>query len=341
MGLIKAATIKSGDKRQLAAQQPDWGRPERSPSMAHHREPSEQDIQSSLIYLQDMEKKAAQKIELERQKFSQELDQTQRAMLGDVDQIRATAREQGRSEGVALGKQSYAEKMTELGRAINELTRFRQAVVLQAKHDLLELAVLVSEHLMRTELTLRPEVCLNIVTEAIARLSDRDKVTVRVGKNDAEFLKQNKERLTRALDGIKQLTVEEDASITAGGCVIETNLGYVESRIQLKLEAIKAAFDAQFAREEQGAIAQYQPLTASAVAAEALPSAPVPVQQTLSDTEEQVEDTSTDDTFDDLEAAASEPAHAAAPNTQATDSGDDLFNDADLDSLWDDDDLFK
>ena len=43
------------------------------------------------------------------------------------------------------------------------------------------------------------------------------------------------------LDGVKSFSILEDANVEPGGCIIETNLGFVDARISTKLKAIEEA----------------------------------------------------------------------------------------------------
>ena len=40
---------------------------------------------------------------------------------------------------------------------------------------------------------------------------------------------------------MKNLSILEDSQVEPGGCVVETNLGYVDARIETKLELLEKA----------------------------------------------------------------------------------------------------
>ncbi len=337
MGLIKSSVIKSGKQAKvIPAQELQWGDVPVASGGGSVFQPSDQDIDKNIAYLQDLERKTADKMKQDREAFRKELEREKQGMLKEVQAIREQAVKDGRSEGIEAGKRDYAEKMRELGRAVADTVAFKQAVLLQAKHDVLALSTEIAEHLIRSELTLRPDVCMNIVIEAINKLSDRDRVVVRVGKQDVEYLRQNRDRLMSMVDGIRQLTIEEDGNIPSGGCVIETNLGYVDSRINLKLEAIHNAFEGKFKGDEKEALTRY--VDTDAVQAPAPggarrpePEVPVPLAPPA------VVKTP----VQPAPAKAVVPAKASAKADELDDDDiEDLFDDADLDDLWDDDDLF-
>ncbi len=153
----------------------------------------------------------------------------------EAGRIREEAREAGRREG----REEAAARIEEALETVNEAVIVRKKIVKDAENEILRLALKVAEQIIRSEVSLHRDVCLNIVSEAIGRVSDREQIIVKVNREDAEYIKRYKDRLAGILDGVKSFSVLEDAQIEPGGCVIETNLGYVDARISTKLKSIE------------------------------------------------------------------------------------------------------
>jgi len=155
----------------------------------------------------------------------------------EAEKIKEMSREEGRLEGREESAQRIEEALATLNQAIKE----RKKIIKDAEGEVLRLALKIAEQIIRSEVSLHRDVCLNIVSEAIGRVSDREQIIVRVNREDAEYLKRYKDRLAGMLDGVKSFSIIEDANIEAGGCVIETNLGFVDARIATKLQSIEEA----------------------------------------------------------------------------------------------------
>lgn len=155
----------------------------------------------------------------------------------EADQIRAEAREEGRQEG----REEAASKIEEALTVINQAVKERKKIIKDSESEILRLSLRVAEQIIRSEVSLHRDVCLNIVAEAIGRVSDREQIIVKVNREDAEYLKRYKDRLANMMDGIKSFSIIEDANVEPGGCVIETNLGFIDARISTKLKAIEDA----------------------------------------------------------------------------------------------------
>ncbi len=167
--------------------------------------------------------------------------------MAEADGVREEARAAGKEEGRAEAAQQIAEAMETLNQAIKE----RKQIIKDAEGEILRLSLKVAEQIIRSEVSLHRDVCLNIVAEAIARVSDREQIIVKVNREDTEYLKRYKDRLTSMLDGVKSFSIIEDASVEPGGCVIETNLGFIDARISTKIKAIEEAIKKVSTEEER------------------------------------------------------------------------------------------
>ena len=174
--------------------------------------------------------------------------------MQESEGIRSEAEQAGREEGLAEASNHIEEAMATLNTAVKE----RKSIVKDSENEILRLALKVAEQIIHSEVSLHRDVCLNIVSEAIARVSDREQIIVKVNREDAEYLKRYKDRLAGMLDGVKSFSILEDSSIEPGGCVIETNLGFVDSRIPTKIKSIEEAINRVASDKKDGAVEKPQ-----------------------------------------------------------------------------------
>jgi len=155
----------------------------------------------------------------------------------EAERIRAEARAEGRQ----AGHEEAAARIEEAFSTLNEAVKERKKIIRDSEGEILRLSLKIAEQIIRSEVSLHRDVSLNIVSEAIGRVSDREQIIVRANREDAEYLKRYKDRLTGMLDGVKSFSIIEDNNVEPGGCVIETNLGFIDARISTKLKAIEEA----------------------------------------------------------------------------------------------------
>jgi flagellar assembly protein FliH len=195
--------------------------------------PKEQEISYPIeeIEVPQAESEAAQIIKKARRESAQILDQAKK-------------------DGYESGRHDADLKIKEALQTLNQAVGERKKIIKDAESEILRLALKVAEQIIRSEVSLHRDVSLNIVTEAINRVSDREQVIVRVNREDAEYIKRQKDRLAGILDGVKSFSVIEDSQIEPGGCIVETNLGYVDARISTKLKSIEEALEKAKSSEE-------------------------------------------------------------------------------------------
>lgn len=190
--------------------------------------------------LQTTEKNDLNIIKSEAQKI---IDQALQEAEGIRAEAQATGKEEGRAES--------AGHIEEALKTLNEAVKERKIIIRDAEQEILRLSIKVAEQIIRSEVSMHRDVCLNIVAEAIARVSDREQIIVRVNRDDAEYLKRYKDRLSGMLDGVKSFSIIEDNNVEPGGCVIETNLGFIDAKIGTKIKSIESALKKVAAEEEK------------------------------------------------------------------------------------------
>ena len=171
-----------------------------------------------------------------------EAEQIVRKAMEEAGNIREHAKESGLEEARRIAEETASDKVREALETLNQAVIERKKIIKDAEGEVLRLALKVSEQIIKSEVSLHRDVSLNIVSDAISRVSDREQVIIKVNREDLENTKKYKDRIGSIVDGIKSLSIVEDSAVEPGGCVIETNLGYVDARISTKIATIEEAF---------------------------------------------------------------------------------------------------
>jgi flagellar assembly protein FliH len=227
MGLIKRELLEDKGILTIEKKMPIMPREVR-PIVPETIVPAMPDVPSGPVASEEDVQKARNKAEEIAQKILNEAK-------SKAEGIKEEAQEAGKQEGRQEAAATIEKAMETLNQAVIE----RKKIIKDSEGEILRLALKITEQIIRSEVSLHRDVCLNIVSEAIARVSDREQIIVKVNREDAEYLKRYKDRLAGMLDGVKSFSIIEDANIEPGGCVIETNLGFIDARIATKLKSIE------------------------------------------------------------------------------------------------------
>ncbi|MFC1559482.1 FliH/SctL family protein [Candidatus Margulisiibacteriota bacterium] len=234
MGLIKKGTLTPEGVVYLQERE---AAPGRAPSAGIITAPHEINL-SPGEDISSVEHKTLELVEHAKTDAQNILDQA----MSEAERIKEDSRVAGLEEAKREAEESASDKVREAIETLNEAVQGRKVIIKDAEAEILRLAIKISEQIIRSEVSLHRDVCLNIVSEAISKVNDREQVIVKVSHDDLDHIKKYKDKIAGLVDGVKSLSIVEDSGIEPGGCVIETNLGYVDARISTKLQAIEEAF---------------------------------------------------------------------------------------------------
>lgn len=200
---------------------------------------------------------------LDRQEAREYISSLKARAQQEVEKILAAAQTQAKQEmdesrkkGYAAGQQQArsetGQKTAQALATLNEALALKKKIIKSSEPDILKLALKIAEQIIRSEVSLNKDVVMNIVAEAVAKITDREQVVIRVNPANLEQIKVQRSRLLSLIDGVKNLTIQEDSQVDPGGCIIETSLGFVDARLATKLAAVEEALQKVGEDEKSG-----------------------------------------------------------------------------------------
>jgi len=216
-------------------------------------------IQEPTINQKEIEEKkriAKAKIDSDMETYKAELlAKIEKEVAAEKKRLRDQGYNAGFEQGKKEGASQLADQSAQILETINDAIAEKNKLLKKARGEVLRLAIKVAEQILKSEISLNQAVCVNIVAEAISKITDKDRVIIKVNRLDADFVKMNKDRFLKFMGDVKNLTIQEDSRIDQGGCIIETDLGYIDATINTKLESIEKALFKVY-EEEQAEEAQ-------------------------------------------------------------------------------------
>jgi flagellar assembly protein FliH len=166
-----------------------------------------------------------------------------RALIEDAaaraDAIAQDARGRGHDEGFDAGRAAAGAEMNDMlvtMRGLLEMARVeRHKLIEEAEPELVRLALGIAERVLHQQVALDRGVVVAMAKTAIARLIERDTVTVRVNPADLECMREHRDDLI-AIGDIRNLRLLEDQRVDRGGVVVETDAGTIDARIGTQLD---------------------------------------------------------------------------------------------------------
>jgi flagellar assembly protein FliH len=156
----------------------------------------------------------------------------------------------GWKKGVIEGENTWhakAEKkvkalLTSLQDVLHQLSNLRKETYQDIEKEVVELALAIARQVICQEITVDKEIVICVAREALAKVEDPGKIKIKMSPSDLQFIKETRSQLSNMIENIDHVTLEAAENIQSGGCIIETDLGEIDARIEKQLQAVEESF---------------------------------------------------------------------------------------------------
>ncbi|KJV07874.1 flagellar assembly protein FliH [Methylocucumis oryzae] len=177
-----------------------------------------------------------------QQGLAQGLNQgLEQGLAQGLEQGLAEGRQQGYDEGLQKGYDENVAKLTEqttrmIG-LMETLSEPFKALDEEVEKELIELAIAMASQIIRREIKLNPGEVVAAVRAAIKVLPlSSQKINLHLHPEDAELVRN----LLALDDMVTSWSIVEDPLISRGGCIVKTDVSYVNATVEHRLAAVIA-----------------------------------------------------------------------------------------------------
>lgn len=156
----------------------------------------------------------------------------------------SSGKEQGLVEGRALGAEEFTSSINLAKRVYDEMQTIQTHLEKQNHEAALMLALGIAKKIIKKEVLTDEDTVLRVIADALGTLVNMKKpetVLVRVNPQEAALVEGSTSSFASMLAGVEEFSIEPDPSVSRGGCVLETNLGCVDGRLETQLDAVERA----------------------------------------------------------------------------------------------------
>jgi flagellar assembly protein FliH len=203
----------------------------------------ERSVQRVAFNFDDMTSAADKYLEKVRREAAQIVAQ---AKL-EAEQLRRQAQQQGRQQALEQAEQEVVEKIRRqlasvlpaLEQAVAQLQQARHEWVKQWEQNAVHLAAAIAARVIRRELAQSPQITLGLVREALELASGSAKIQLRLNPGDRQALGAAAEELAARVAKLGPADVVADPDVSPGGCLVSTDFGEIDQRIETQLARIE------------------------------------------------------------------------------------------------------
>ncbi len=155
-----------------------------------------------------------------------------------IDAIKKESYDKGLQDGLKQAEEQFLATLQSLQSILGDIDRLREDILKNSSEDMIRLIIAIARQVIRTEISIQPEIIVNTLGEALQVAVRSDECVVRIHPDDLEFVSSAKADFMSRINDLKNISIETDPRISRGGCVIESDYGKVDATVETQLEEI-------------------------------------------------------------------------------------------------------
>jgi type III secretion protein L len=162
------------------------------------------------------------------------------AAANDAATIRQNAETAAQTIREDAKREGNEAALLEWNTLLFETRERRDQALASAERDILRLAVKIAEKIIGREIERDRTAVVDIVANAMRQARRNETVTVRVNPADLELIETHRHRLARSTRE-QLLDIVPDPRVRSAGCLIESESGAIDARLETQLRVLERA----------------------------------------------------------------------------------------------------
>lgn len=154
----------------------------------------------------------------------------------EVEEECVALRNQAKEKGFEEGLKQWADKIKELEEHIENVRGEMSEVMVPV-------ALKAAKKVVGREIELSPRTVLDIIRSNLKAVTAHSNITIYVSKKDLDLVEKEKDHLKQLFEKVESFTIRERGDIEPGGCVIETEGGIINARLDNVWQTLEKAFE--------------------------------------------------------------------------------------------------
>lgn len=163
-------------------------------------------------------------------------DSTQ--VAGLIEEAFNKGMDQGRAETIAAQQKRVDKAAEALKTAVDALIRVRQQDMDRMETETVRLALAIAKKVVAHD-TEHGRTIAHVVKAAMKKVTDPRQLTLKLNPQDVDAVQALGHESLMADDFASTLHMEADEAVLRGGCIIETQLGDVDARIDQQIKIVE------------------------------------------------------------------------------------------------------
>lgn len=148
----------------------------------------------------------------------------------------------GRDEGYAAALEKRNSEISHgllsLNDTLQSIENLKPELISNNESHIMNLIYQIAEKLAYDHIEQKPEVVIEVIRRAIHTAQAEEEVTVLVAPEQVEFLETYKNSENEKYEFLENVRIQASDQIQPGGCIVETNYGAIDARIEERFKKV-------------------------------------------------------------------------------------------------------
>ncbi len=148
---------------------------------------------------------------------------------------------QGREEGMRLGQEEIKPYVNLIEGIVKEWEERKEHFFEENELVVVRLAFEIAKKVVHQEISANPDLILYVVREALKKAAGSQNLVIKLNPQDVAVLESGKEERLPELKKFDKVEIVADEKIERGGCILDTDSGLLDARLEVQLKKIEEA----------------------------------------------------------------------------------------------------
>ncbi|MEW5693115.1 MAG: FliH/SctL family protein [Candidatus Hydrogenedentota bacterium] len=200
----------------------------------------EADCNNKIVEAERKEKEILELAQNEKQKIITEANSEKQRI---IEEFQKQGYDSGYKQGFEKISKEALSLLKQADKVLEKSLAIKHYIIDTARGDLLNVIRLICNKILHKEISLSPEVITPRVEYALKKLQEKEKIVVRIHPDSIPELEGHREHFYKEIRGLDHLVFKEDPSLELGDCILETDFGSIDSRVESEVLEITERLD--------------------------------------------------------------------------------------------------
>lgn len=143
--------------------------------------------------------------------------------------------DEGRKKAFEDNAKNIDEHLSELDKLLSSFALMKKDIFSANETFLMKLLFTMATKIAQYQLDITPEAIVEVVRNAVSNAQDEQEIRVQVSKGQFDFINNLKNENGREYEFLKKIKFDPNEDIQPGGCLVETNFGEIDSRVEQRV----------------------------------------------------------------------------------------------------------